>query len=61
MINTKTILNPHTSDLQLILDQNTIADKNHNHQLSEVIGLATILSGLINGEDIKISGGYFIN
>lgn len=61
MIKTQTIPNPFdTCKLQLILDKNDIAEKIHNHQMSEVAGLTTILASLMQNENIKISGGYFV-
>lgn len=59
MITLKTILNPFTGQLQKILDKETIAEKTHNHNISDINGLYTILDSLIRKIPTTLSGGYF--
>lgn len=58
MIKTKTIFNPLTKQFQKILDSDTLAEKTHNHSITQISGLQTILNTLNDGKSINIQGGY---
>ena len=59
MIKTKTVINPFTRQLQQIPDDETIAEKDHNHKINEIIGLNIILNYLLQDSNVQVNGGYF--
>ena len=55
----KLVFNPQTGNLQRVLNDENLALKNHNHVISDVAGLQTILSQLTQNTNISLGGGYF--
>jgi len=57
----KTIVNPHDSGLQIIVNTDDKADKNHSHQISEIVSLKDILNVLQGYSNLnKSKKGYFL-
>ena len=56
---TKSILNKHIGDLQIIVNHEALAELNHTHQIQEIQGLEIILQALTNNTPILLGGGYF--
>jgi len=57
----KSIVNPHSGKLQIILDEEFLATRTHEHTIQDIIGLQTLLSSLLQDSETeaRISGMYF--